>query len=220
MTAWSYSSLTAFETCPRRYKLTKVTKEITEPQTEATLHGNAVHKAIEESITKGKAMPDKYKQHRPLVDTVLAAPGVKHAEMKFALTKDLTPTTFFGKDVWLRGVFDLVVDKIDNAVIVDWKTGKPKPDSDQLKLFAAAAFSLMPRLKTVRTGFAWLAHNRLDSETFEKDEAPAIWGEFKPRVQRIQIAVQTDGFPPQPSGLCKNWCPVPRTKCEFSGRPD
>ena len=40
--AWSYSALGAFETCPHRYMVTRVTKAITEPQTEATLWGNRV----------------------------------------------------------------------------------------------------------------------------------------------------------------------------------
>lgn len=215
--AWSYSVLTAFETCPRRYKLTKVTKEVVEPQTEATIHGNAVHKALELNVAKGTPLPDKFKQYEPFTQAVIRSEGVKRAEMKFGLTKQLTPTTFFAKDVWLRGVFDLVVERPKTAIILDWKTGKPKPDSDQLKLFAAAAFTLMPRLETVRTGFAWLAHNKLDTETFTKDDVPELWSEFKPRVARINIAVENDQFPPKPSGLCKNWCPVPRSKCEFSG---
>ena len=216
--AWSYSSLTAFETCPRRYKLTKVTKEVVEPQTEATIHGNQVHKAIEESIAKHKPLPEKYQQYATLVNAVRQTEGVKRAEWKFALTPQLTPTTYFGRDVWLRGVFDLVVERPKTAIIIDWKTGKPKPDNDQLKLFAAAAFTLMPRLETVRTGFAWLGHNKMDTETYAKDEQAALWGEFKPRVARIAIALDTDQFPPKPSGLCKNWCPVPRAKCEFSGK--
>ena len=52
---WSYSSLNAWEQCPRRYHLTRIAKVISEPQTEATLHGNEVHKALENAV--GKALP-------------------------------------------------------------------------------------------------------------------------------------------------------------------
>ena len=51
--AWSYSSLGAFETCPWRWYLTKISKEIVEPQTDATLWGNRVHKAFEHRISNG-----------------------------------------------------------------------------------------------------------------------------------------------------------------------
>ena len=215
--AWSYSSLDAFETCPRRYKLTRVTKEVVEPQTEVLLHGNRVHKALEERIG-GKPLPTQFAEYEPAAAMVVGAEGVKKAEVKFALTAQLTPTTFFAKDVWLRGVFDVVIDRPKETLVLDWKTGKPKPDSDQLKLFAAATFSLRPAVEKVQTGFVWLAHNRVDRETYTREQMPDLWGEFRPRVARLTIAHSTDQFPPRPSGLCQKWCPVPKSKCEFSGK--
>jgi hypothetical protein len=215
--AWSYSSLTAFETCPRRYGLTKVTKEVVEPQTEVLLHGNRVHKALEERIT-GTPLPPMYAQYEPIAGMVASTEGMKKAEVKFALTHQLTPTSFFASDVWVRGVFDVVIDKKDETTVLDWKTGKPKTDSDQLKLFAAAAFSLRPSIQKVRTGFVWLAYNKVDREDFVRDQVPDLWDEFRPRVARLTIAHSTNQFPPHPSGLCSKWCPVPKSKCEFSGK--
>lgn len=218
MTAWSYSSLTAFETCPRRYELTRISKKITEPQTEATTHGNEVHKAIERAVKDAAPLPDKYKTYIPIVDAVRASPGVKHAEIKFGLTKSFTPTTFFANDVWCRGVLDLAVVQPKHVTVVDWKTGKPKHDGDQLRLFAAAAFSMYPFADSVRTGYAWLAYNKLDTDVFKREDVPELWGTFIPRVARMDEAIKSGKFPPRPSGLCKAWCPVPRSMCEFSGK--
>jgi CRISPR/Cas system-associated exonuclease Cas4 (RecB family) len=216
--AWSYSYLTAFETCPRRFNFTKVTKEVVEPQTEALMHGNEVHKALENAVAKSQPLPEKYSQYTDIVNKVIRTEGVKHAEMRFGLTQQLTPTGFFAKDVWLRGVFDLAIVRKDHAVILDWKTGKPKSEPDQLKLFAAAALAIMPRVESVRTGFVWLAYNKLDSDTYQRDDAQDLWDEFKPRVARIRLALETNNFPPRPSGLCNKWCPVPKRLCEFSGK--
>ena len=47
---WSYSSLQAFETCPRRFYLTRIAKLASEAQTQATLWGNEVHKALELAV--------------------------------------------------------------------------------------------------------------------------------------------------------------------------
>lgn len=215
---WSYSSLSSFETCPRRHHLTKIAKVITEPQTEATMHGNEVHKALEVSVRDSTPLPEKYKQYIPIVEVVRKSPGVKHTEFKFGLTRSFTPTGFWDKDVWCRGVLDLRIVGSDTVTVLDWKTGKPKPDADQLKLFAAAAFALHPRAKTVRTGYAWLAYNKLDTETFERGAEAGIWQEFLPRIQRMDEAVKTGDFPPRPSGLCAKWCPVPKRMCEFSGK--
>jgi len=215
---WSYSSLTAFETCPRRFKLTRVTKEVIEHQTEATLHGNEVHKALEKHL-KGEAhLPPKYESYLALVDKVKAAPGHKLVEFKFALTQNFKPTTFFAKDAWVRGVIDFGVLSEKTGVVLDWKTGKPKDDHDQLKLFAAVALATYPYLESVKTGYVWLAHNKMDSKEFTKADIPEIWGDFAPRVIRLTEAAEKDTFPPKPSGLCKAWCPVPHSKCEFSGR--
>lgn len=118
---WSYSSLTAFETCPKRYKLTKLTKQIVEPQTEATLHGNAVHKALELHLNGDQHLPEKYAQYLPLVERVRQQPGKRLVEYKFGLTEDYRSTTFFGKDVWFRGVIDVGVVGDKTATLLDWK---------------------------------------------------------------------------------------------------
>lgn len=218
MTAWSYSSLTSFETCPRRHQLTRITKQVVEPESDAIRHGNEVHKALELAVKGEAPLPEKYRAYAPLVAVVAAHPGQTHTEMKFGLTRNLTPTGFFGADVWCRGVIDVCTVHEAGAVALDWKTGKPKTDADQLKLFAGAVFALFPQVETVRTGYIWLAHNKLDREKFTRAELPAIWQEFMPRVERMNAAEQRGQYPPRPSGLCRAWCPVPHSMCEFSGR--
>lgn len=220
MSAWSYSMLTSWETCPRRHYLTRIAKAVSEPQTEATIHGNAVHKALELSVRDGVPLAEKYQRYIPIVELIRQAPGVKQTEFKFALTRSFTPTDYWAKDAWVRGVLDLQVVSTNapTVTVLDYKTGKPKPDADQLKLFAAAAFSLHPRAQTVRTGYAWLAYNRLDTEVFHKGDEATIWQEFLPRVQRMEAAVTARDHPPKPSGLCREWCPVPKRMCEFSGK--
>ncbi len=216
--AWSYSSLTAYETCPKRYKLTRVTKEVVEPQTEATTHGNEVHKALELYVKNEAAMPQKYKHYIPIVDAIKHSEGRKLAEQKWAVNQRLQPVEFFAKDAWARGVFDVAVLQSGRGVILDYKTGKPKPDSDQLKLFAAAAFSHWKFLETVKTGYLWLVYNRIEQSEFSRSDAPTIWQEFLPRVARLEKSLSSGEFPARPSGLCSKWCPVPITMCEYSGR--
>lgn len=215
---WSYSSMTAFETCPRRYYLTKVTKDVSDPPGEAALHGTMVHKAIEDYLNGTAEFPDKYGQYRRTVDAVKAACGVLSVEHKFALTRGFKPTDFFGKDAWVRGVFDVHVVSGANATVLDWKLGKIKEDHEQLKLFAAATFATAPEVQSVKTGYVWLAHNKVTKQTFDREEAPGIWQEYLPRVRRLEKAQETGNFPPKPSGLCKAWCPCTRAHCEFSGR--
>jgi len=214
---WSYSSLTAFETCPRRFYLTRIAKVVQEPQTEATIHGNEVHKALELAIKGEKVLPEKYQQYAPIVDRARATPGKHLVEHKFALTASFKPTTFFAKDAWVRGVIDFAAVGTKSASALDWKTGRVKNDGDQMKLFAAAMVSSFPYLESVKTGYVWLAHGKLTSQEFRKDEVPVIWQEFVPRVRRMENAMETDKWLPNPSGLCRAYCPVGRSNCDFCG---
>ena len=215
---WSISSLTAYETCPKRYYITRIQKAVTEPQTAATLHGNEVHKALELAVKGTHGLPEKYRAYQPLVTKVLAGTGVKEAERKFALTASFRPTDYWAKDAWVRGVIDLTITKTKSALVLDWKTGKPKSDADQLKLTAGVLFAEKPYVDRVRTGYVWLAHDKIVTEEYQRSEVPAIWQEFVPRVARMERSLKLNDFPPRPSGLCREWCPVGRDRCEFCGK--
>jgi len=216
--AWSYSALTAFETCPRRYHLTRVTKEIVEPETEVLRWGNAVHKALENRVKDGTPLPDTMAQWEALVLSVLAKEGEVLAEQQLCINASLSPTGWLDKDAWCRGVIDLLVINGDKAAALDWKTGKPKHDHDQLSLFAALLFHHYPQLDQVTTGYVWLKEydkgvKFLSDKTFKRSDLPAIWSVFLPRVKRLDIAFANDKWLPNPSGLCKGWCPC--SECEF-----
>ena len=214
---WSYSALTAFETCPHRFNLTRVTRQVKEPQTEATMWGNKVHKSLELYAKGEKALPPDMQKWGRYVDKLFAIEGKRIIEDKVALTRDMRRTTWMAKDVWVRGVVDVGVVGSEKAYFLDWKTGKRKVDSDQLKLFAALAFACYPWIDTVVTGFVWLKEGKFDKEVFTREQLTEIWGEFYPRLGRVARAYDEDKWVAKPSGLCRNWCPVGKKLCEFFG---
>ncbi len=214
---WSYSSLQAYETCPRRFYLTRVAKKVREPQTAATAWGNQVHKALENALNGVAPLEVQYKGFQKVIDTLNAAPGQKLAERNFALTAAFKPTDYWAKDAWVRGKADVTILRSNTGTLLDYKTGKPKEDADQLKLFAGVLLAEQPHLKRVHTGYIWLKNDRVDKETFERDDAPGIWQGFSQRVARMLRSEEKNDFPPKPSGLCREWCPVGKTNCEFCG---
>ena len=214
--AWSYSSLTAYETCPRRYYHTRVVKDVVEPETQALTWGNAVHKALELRAKESKPLPTGMEQWEPLVAKILAAGGEVFTEKQIALTETFTPCDWFADDVWVRGVVDIGVVRGPLLVALDYKTGKPKRDSDQLRLFAALLMAIYPDCDTVKTGFLWLKTNGIDQARFERGDLPDIWNKFLPRVKALEEAHRTSTWPVRPSGLCRNWCPC--KQCPHNGR--
>lgn len=216
MPAWSYSSLTQFETCPRRYYLTKVEKSVREPQTEATTHGNEVHQAFETTVIKQQPLPEKYAEWQPIATKLLAVKGKREPELKLAIDKSFRPVKWFDKSAWCRGIVDLNIENGTKAIALDYKTGKRKPESTQLQLFAVLLMHTKQYLEQVTTGFVWLKEKKIDKAKFDRDQIGMIWQEFMPRVQRMEVAYDKDKWIPQPSGLCRAWCPC--TGCEFNGK--
>lgn len=214
--AWSYSALTAFETCPRRFYHTRVAKDIVEAETQALTWGNAVHKALELRAKENQPLPEGMAHWEPLVAKILAAGGEVFTEKQIALDKTFTPCDWFAPEVWVRGVVDVGVISGNLLIALDYKTGKPKHDSDQLKLFAALLLAVYPECDVVKTGFLWLKTNGIDQARFERSDLPDIWNTFLPRVTVLEKAYEQDRWPTRPSGLCRNWCPC--NQCEHNGR--
>lgn len=206
--AWSYTALTGFETCPKQHYHLKVAKDVSEAPSKAMLEGQKVHKAFEERVRDKKPLPMNLQQHESLCKRFDRTSGSVYVEQRLALNRDLEPTEFFARDAWLRAVLDVMAMKGKKAKVFDYKTGKRKPDSEQLKLFAAVVFATHSRIEVIDTSFLWLNTREMDSATFTRDDEPLIWREFEPRVERMQEAYDTQKFPARPSGLCRGWCPV------------
>lgn len=220
MPAWSFSSLTSFETCPKRYFHIKVAKDVVDVPGDAATWGQQVHKHLEDRAADKTPLPESLGHLETIIAPVLAKPGTLLVEHQMAITKDLKPTEWFSPDAWCRGIVDLgvVTPSGTSALLLDWKTGKRKPDNDQLMLFAALSFAHRHDLQEARTAFVWLKEGKVDKKKFVRGDIPAIWQHFVPRVKRMERAYTEAQFAPKPSGLCAKYCPVPRSKCQFSGK--
>ena len=213
--SWSHTALTSFETCGRRHYLTRVTKSVIEPPSEHLTWGRQAHEALEKRLAGKAALPPALAYLEPLVVLLTSKHGRRLIEEKLAVDQSFRPVGWRDKSAWCRGVVDTAIVGVEQAVIVDWKTGNRKPDQDQLKLFAALMFAHYPFLKSVHTTFVWLKEKKLDKEVFTHEQVQSLWNEFLPRVQRLELAHKNNTWHPKPSGLCQRWCPVTKQHCEF-----
>lgn len=217
MPAWSFSSLNDFTNCPRAYQLKRVTKECKQEESEAMRHGTIQHEHCEMRVKEGRELPESLKWLEPQFKRLEASGGDLIAEQAVGLTKGLKITGFFDKDVWCRGKLDLTVRYGTKSVVLDYKTGKRKFDSDQLMLFAAFEFADRPFVPEVRTGYVWLKDKAIDSEIFTRDDIPRIWEHFMPKVERLEKAYVNDEWPAKSGGLCP-WCPANKSQCKNAKR--
>jgi ATP-dependent exoDNAse (exonuclease V) beta subunit len=206
----SFSSIKMYENCPFRYYHQRIAKTVTDQGGEASAHGERIHKYIEDRL-KGTHTPGEIADIanlEPVIASVekLAAGGTLATEQQLTLTQELKPTSWFAKDAWLRSILDVMVVQGSKAVVLDWKTGKRRPDFTQLELFALQVFAHHPDVHEVSTGFIWTKDLAFDRETYKRTDAPALWAKLLERIHRIEQSVETNVWPVKPSGLCR-FCP-------------
>jgi hypothetical protein len=216
MPAWSYSSIKTFEQCPKKYFHLKVAKDVKDDPGEAAEYGTAVHLAAEEYIRDGKPIPEKFSFMRSVLEPLAAKQGDKHCEMRLGVAKTDTgfePCGFFDKNVWYRGIVDLLIVNGNKGWMVDYKTGKNAKYADmkQLDLMAAALFIKYPELDTIKSGLAYVVSNEFPKKTHKRKYLDRYMAVFDNQLDRLEAAMENGIWKPQSGPLC-GWCPV--TSCE------
>jgi CRISPR/Cas system-associated exonuclease Cas4 (RecB family) len=217
--AHSYSALKMYENCPKRYYHQRITKEVKDTPGTATVYGERVHKQLEEYLkAPATGLPEESVALQPLCDTLRQQAkdgGMLLVEEEYTLTANITPTSWFAEDAWLRFKLDVLIIRNNNtAVVVDWKTGKRRPDFDQLEMFALAVFAHWPAVRKVKSMFIWTKENAIDQETYRIEHKDQMWTRLMTRINRVEKSLETDVWPAKPSGLCK-FCPC-KGFCEFA----
>jgi hypothetical protein len=213
---WSYSSLALYQQCPKKYYHLKVAKDIKEPLGEAIIFGNEIHKIAEEYVGKGRPIPEKYNHIESALKSLKDMPGEKLCENKLGLTAELEPCGFFDKNVWWRGVADLIILQGDTALTVDYKTGKSSKYAElkQLEIVSLAIFKHFPEVKKVKAGLMFLFADDFIKTAYLSDSQQELWGGWISDVGQLQASVENNMWNPKPNFTCRGWCPV--TSCDHN----
>jgi RecB family exonuclease len=212
--AHSYSSIKLFENCPLRYFYQRVAKSVVDEGGEASKHGERIHAYLEARLKKEADLPQEIATYEPLVKSVEKLGGELYIEHELVLSDLLVPTGWYAPDAWIRSILDILVIKGDEAIVMDWKTGKRKIDFFQLQLFAVQVFKHFPQVQKVKTSLIWLKTMEMDTEQYTRDQSNTMWQDVMGRIRRIEQALEHDNWPAKPSGLCR-YCPA-RHLCDFA----
>ncbi|RKZ71953.1 MAG: hypothetical protein DRQ48_01835 [Gammaproteobacteria bacterium] len=226
--AWSWTRLDTFEQCPRKFQGSYISKEFPKPDFDADhfRKGRAVHKVLEDYLAHGVALPYPIKSGDdewhidlkfllPLLNTMHEAP-LKLIEHKVCLSENLELQSWYSKNAWCRVIFDALIISGDFALVVDWKTGKVKKYSDQLKLFATAVLELYPEVNKVLTAYVWCEHpnDKPVWAEYTRDKLEHLWNEFGDRAELIQMTNESGNWMAKKNIFCK-WCDALPNQCEF-----
>lgn len=214
--AHSYSAIKMYENCPFRYYRQRVVKDVVDEGGEASRYGERIHKFLEDRLNGIQELPREVLAYEPLCLAVQRAvgDGTLYIEYELALNEDLKPTGWWDADAWLRSKLDVLVVNGEKAVVMDWKTGKRRPDKFQMELFAVQVFKHFPEVNEVKCSLVWLKDMSLDTSVYKREDSNRIWADVMARVRRIHQSLEHDTWPARPSGLCR-YCPV-RHDCDFA----
>ena len=223
--SWSYSKLKNFESCPKRFWHVDIKKDFREEEGEQLQWGNAVHKGLANTISKGDVLPVGMTHFLKWVDRIVTGPGNQRilVEQQLAIDENFGPTKWFDSDAkraglkspWYRGIGDVIKIIGPVALIIDWKTGKILEDAPQLALMAACVFAHHPDVQKVRSEFVWLKEDATTRADFDRNEMAAVWKNLWPRIEALKHAHETTTYPAKPGRLCRRYCPV--TSCPHFG---
>jgi RecB family exonuclease len=212
--SWSFSAYKTYTQCPLKLKLSRIDK-LPEAQSPQMAEGNRVHKLAEDFLNgKIEEVPDELKlfadDYRALRQFGQESPGAVSAECGATFRDDLTPTTWWAKDAWLRVKLDVRVLNDDrSAVIIDLKTGKcRKEDKDQLSLFALSEFLLSPSVEEVRTELWYSTGGELVHDIYQRSGLTLLTQEW---LDKSAPMLRDTQFLPTPNGLC-GYCSYSKTK--------
>ncbi len=227
---WSASKVQTALRCPRLFYYRYVAK-LKEPETmPETRIGKAVHAVLEQvlqGILLPQALAEGEKDLEPrdrarYLELCTEVPEfVKRIELfrhrqrvrrqwveySIALRRDLSPTAFYARDAYYRGVLDVAYLFGDGELaLVDHKTGAPYPHltiADQLEGYAVLAASAFSGTRRVWLGVHWVRSGTM--HWGEPMTAAEINQRLLPQVmdtiEAAALAVE-DGPRQQPSSWC------------------
>ncbi len=221
-TTWSFSSLKTFEQCPKKYYHLKVAKDYKEDfNTEAILYGNQYHKAAEDYVGGAvDTLDPRFDYSQDMLDKLLAMEGEKLCEYRMGITSNLEPCKFYAKDVWYRGIADLIILDREAGIarVFDYKTGKSAKYADvgQLELMALCVFKHFPEVHTVNAGLLFVVCNKLIKRKHKREDEAELWKKWLLKYGTLEKTFATDVWNPRPTGLCKAHCII--LECPHNGR--
>lgn len=204
--AWSYSAITTFENCPRKFWAVKIKKLVSDVN-QSNDTGDREHKSFENAGKKGILLPAELQQFQPMIDRVRAMPGEKYFEFQMTLTEQFVPTKWNDWDnAWVRGASDFLNVNAEKAHYLDWKSGKFSPGDEQIELASLLIFRHFPKVQQVTGGLIFYNKGRIHPHVVHRTDEGLLWNGWISRLRALERAVVSDEWPATPNPLC-GWCP-------------
>lgn len=209
---WSYSRLSTYEQCPRKAKFKYVDRlpDIPGPAAE---RGNVIHLSIEEFL-KGVRDDLHYEIRKDFVEEyAMLRLNELLVEHRIGFTKEWEECEFFGVNVWLRVVYDVLWydDSVRRVHVIDHKTGKPYAGhTEQLELYSVTGLLLFPDAEsaTSQNFYIDIGMRATIEKTLSRKTVPVVLEKWK---NKVSVMEQDETYAANPGQHCR-FCPYAKSK--------
>jgi len=204
--AWSYSGLSMYENCPRKYWAVKIKK--VDDGNAYNRQGDGEHVSIERFFKMNMPLAEVLLPLQPLFERIRAAPGETYTEQQLCIDERFVPCKYKDWDnAWLRGAGDLVKVNGSVATYFDWKSGKVRKEiEDQVDLTGLLLLRHYPAVQTIKAGVLYYRHGVMVPHIVQRADEQRLWNSFFARLAPLKESYETDSWPATPNPLC-GWCP-------------
>ena len=212
----SKSQMNTYLQCPMKWKFQYIDKRKSKGSP-AMWRGIKIHSNIEEfyshiTIKDNKIIPSKsmgeigkfldFNQRR--IQSCLDKDGKVDLKYFRPVEQELKVSN---DDLALRGFIDAVYinPKDDKAIIIDWKSGKYRPQNFSSYRFELAVYAELYRLQTgITPGYWGIYFVDADKLFFEPVKAVSIKAMYR-KVEKVRAGIKAEDYTCKPGILCR-WC--------------
>jgi RecB family exonuclease len=203
---WSHSSLSSFETCPLKYWAEKIAKTTVFTSSPATQYGLDAHKAFELYLGDGTPLPFNMSQYQGFIGKVkLIAEKADNVLLEKQLAMDASGAASEWGTGTGRGIADVLLLFGEQAVIIDYKTGKYRGPTSQAVINAKLVMANY-NVNMVHTRFCYLKEDKTEEQVFTRDTVDQSFAGVARLVAQLEAAVANENFPARKNGLCRQYC--------------
>lgn len=232
---YSYSRISTYKQCPRKFKYHYIDKIKTEEVEHLALsrggylhdliehYGGSVSPTITEIFTIEKVQEcdliiDKFLSSNLGKEFVFGSGGIveigKETEIGLRITKDgVFPCSYHDDKVLVRGAIDKLGIMGNVLLIFDWKSGRMKDpkyfDELQTQIYAIWGFLTFPLIDEIHSHYVYIEHNTSNKYIYKRKYLNNYINNLK---SPIKLAESDKTFNKQESKLC-DYCEY-QTICE------
>lgn len=214
---YSYSNLAQYSACAARHNYERILKlkPLEDTQHPAAARGTSLHE-ICDKYTKGEitVLPSELSRFKPVLDKLVNVGAL--AEVKLAITRDLQPCDYDDPNAYFYGIIDTLELDGPQACVGDWKSGKERDYSHQLRFYTLLVFISYPDVNLIHTRIRYIdLYKSVPGISYSRPHVSQIMAEFSYIVDRM---LKDRIRAPTPSDIC-GWCPYNKQKlgiCKWS----